>query len=393
MTTILLIVIYIAFIGLGIPDSLFGTAWPVIYREFGVPLSSANYVTITVIFGTVLSSALSARIINKIGTAKITVISTVMTAFALLGSAFSDNILFMCLFGIPLGIGAGAIDAALNNYVALHYNATHMNFLHCFYGVGVSLSPYLISLAISGDGGWRGGYMAAFYLQIIISIITIVSLPVWKKVNKSGIENRDGVIKILSFKELLKVPALPLVWCIFTGSCAIECVCGSWGSTFLVDYKNLPADTAAKIIMLYYLGMTLGRFFSGILATKLSSWQIIYIGFSVVFVAIVMLFLPLTWLGASLALFMIGLGNGPVFPNLIHLTPKNFGEDISQSVMGSQMATAYVGIMILPVLFGVIAQKIGVYIFPHYLAVIFVVTIAAICMTIKVLKRNNKYEG
>ena len=224
MTTILLIVIYIAFIGLGIPDSLFGTAWPVIYREFGVPLSSANYVTITVIFGTVLSSALSASIINKIGTAKITVISTVMTAFALLGSAFSDNILFMCLFGIPLGIGAGAIDAALNNYVALHYNATHMNFLHCFYGVGVSLSPYLISLAISGDGGWRGGYMAAFYLQIIISIITIVSLPVWKKVNKSGIESRDGVIKILSFKELLKFPALPLVWCIFTGSCAIECV-------------------------------------------------------------------------------------------------------------------------------------------------------------------------
>lgn len=390
MATLLLAVIYIAFIGLGIPDSLFGTAWPAIYREFSLPISMASCVTLLISGGTVVSSLFSARLINRFGTGRVTAVSTALTAAALLGFSLSGHLLWLCLFAVPLGLGAGAIDSALNNYVALHYRATHMNFLHCFYGVGVSLSPYLMSLALSGQGGWRSGYRLAFFIQLGIAVVTILALPLWgRAAHAQTTDEQETAPRTLSLSQLARLPGVKAVWLAFIGSCAIEYICGSWGSTFLVESKDMAVDAAAQIITLYYVGMALGRFLSGVLSVKLSSWTLIRIGQGVVLAAIVLLLLPLPAFAAGAGLFLIGLGNGPVFPNLIHLTPANFGRDVSQSVMGSQMAAAYVGIMLVPPLFGLLAQAVGTDIFPPFLLVLFVGMISATLRLIRTVKKRR----
>ncbi len=390
MATILLLIIYIAFIGLGIPDSLFGTAWPAIYRELGLPIVSASYVTLLISGSTVISSLFSARIINQLGTGKITAMSTFLTAIALFGFSNSDNILWLCLFALPLGLGAGSIDSALNNYVALHYKAVHMNFLHCFYGIGVSLSPYLMSIALSDQSNWHRGYRIAFYFQILIAIITIITLPLWNRVKKTESAEKEENTQTIKLSLLIKMPSIRFVWFVFIGSCSIEYTCGIWGSTFLVNTKGMAVEYAAKAITFYYIGMALGRFFSGLLSNKFSSWKLIRIGQSVTFVAIVSLFFPLHSIIACIGLFMIGFGNGPVFPNLIHLTPKNFGKDISQSVMGTQMAASYIGIMLMPPLFGLLAQIISVNLFPYFLLFMFLIMILSKIFLIQTLKRCNK---
>lgn len=389
MATLLLIIIYIAFIGLGIPDSLFGTAWPAIYVSFEIPISSANYVTLLISCGTVISSALSARIINRFGTAVVTAVSTAITAAALFGFSVSGNLLWLCIFSIPMGLGAGAVDSALNNYVALHYKATHMNFLHCFYGIGVSVSPYLMSLALTNENNWRDGYRLAFYLQLAIALITIVSIPLWKKAHPASLQSNEEIHpKTLSIINMLKMPSVRAVLLIFIGSCAIECTCGTWGSTFLVNSKGMSVDHAAKIITLYYVGMALGRFLSGILAARLSSWKLIHLGQTITIFAILLLFLPLPSTIAAAGLFFIGLGNSPIFPNLIHLTPENFGKDISQSVMGMQMAASYAGIMLIPPIFGLWAQKTGTDIFPLYLLIMLVVMLFGTYSMLNFLKKR-----
>ena len=389
MATLLLIIIYIAFIVLGIPDSLFGTAWPAIYVSFEIPISSANYVTLLISCGTVISSALSARIINRFGTAVVTAVSTAITAAALFGFSVSGNLLWLCIFSIPMGLGAGAVDSALNNYVALHYKATHMNFLHCFYGIGVSVSPYLMSLALTNENNWRDGYRLAFYLQLAIALITIVSIPLWKKAHPASLQSNEEIHpKTLSIINMLKMPSVRAVLLIFIGSCAIECTCGTWGSTFLVNSKGMSVDHAAKIITLYYVGMALGRFLSGILAARLSSWKLIHLGQTITIFAILLLFLPLPSTIAAAGLFFIGLGNSPIFPNLIHLTPENFGKDISQSVMGMQMAASYAGIMLIPPIFGLWAQKTGTDIFPLYLLIMLVVMLFGTYSMLNFLKKR-----
>ncbi|WP_294351175.1 MFS transporter [uncultured Clostridium sp.] len=390
MATILLIIIYIAFIGLGIPDSLFGTAWPAIYREFDLPISAANYVNLLTTTGTVISSLFSARVINKFGTGKVTAVSTSLTAVALLGFSCSSSIWWLCLLAIPLGIGGGAIDAALNNYVALYYKASHMSFLHCFYGIGVSLSPYLMSIALSNKADWRMGYRTTFYFQIVISIITICALPIWGKIkNKETVEEEKP--RTVSISEMIKMPSIRAVGLMFIGSCAVEYICGAWGSTFLVNSRGMVVENAAKAITFYYMGMAVGRFLSGILSSKLSSWNIIKLGQAIVFVAILSLVFSLPSKYAVIGLFMIGIGNGPVFPNLIHLTPKNFGKDISQSVIGLQMASAYIGIMAMPPIFGFLAQNISVNIFPYFILIMFMIMIIGEILLTRNLKRNNKY--
>lgn len=372
MATILLIIIYIAFIGLGIPDSLFGAAWPAIYPEFNIPFSFASFVTVIISCGTIVSSMLSAKVISMFGTNKVSAFSTAMTAAALLGFSCSKNLAFFCLFAIPLGLGAGAIDTALNNYVSLHYSATHMSFLHCFYGIGVSVSPYVLSLVISGKYGWREGYRIAFGIQLGIALIMLFTLPIWKKAHGQGEEVKEQKMKALSFREVMKIPGVKIMCCLFFASCAIECTCGGWGSTFLVEYKHVPADQAARIIMFYYVGMALGRFLSGILAMRLNSWQIIKTGQWVLGAALIILLLPTSPQISGMALFMTGLGNGPLFPNFNYLTPQNFGEDVSQSVMGTQMAAAYVGIMLAPAGCGILGQNIGMGVFPVYLFIFYV---------------------
>ena len=390
MATALLIIIYIAFIGLGIPDSLFGTAWPAIYSEFELPISFGSFVTIIISCGTVLSSVISSKIISRLGTNKVSAYSTLLTALALLGFSFAPNLWVMCFWAIILGVGAGAIDVALNNYVAIHYSATHMSFLHCFYGVGVSVSPYILSLVIAGNFGWRGGYRIAFAIQLIITLLLFLSLPLWRKAHGGENESAENTHKDLSFGSVLKIPGVKMMCSLFIASCAIECTCGGWGSTFLVEYKHLPAEKAAQIIMIYYIGMTLGRFLSGVLAAKLHSWKIIKLGQIVLGLALLLLILPGGVYLCALGMFLIGLGNGPLFPNFNYLTPENFGSDISQSIIGIQMASAYIGIMIAPTVCGLLGQVFGMVIFPFYLIVFYAIMIPVTIRIKTVLKRNAK---
>ena len=390
MATALLIIIYIAFIGLGIPDSLFGTAWPAIYSEFELPISFGSFVTIIISCGTVLSSVISSKIISRLGTNKVSAYSTLLTALALLGFSFAPNLWIMCFWAIILGVGAGAIDVALNNYVAIHYSATHMSFLHCFYGVGVSASPYILSLVIAGNFGWRGGYRIAFAIQLIITLLLFLSLPLWRKAHGGENESEENTHKDLSFGSVLKIPGVKMMCSLFIASCAIECTCGGWGSTFLVEYKHLPAEKAAQIIMIYYIGMTLGRFLSGVLAAKLHSWKIIKLGQIVLGLALLLLILPGGVYLCALGMFLIGLGNGPLFPNFNYLTPENFGSDISQSVIGIQMASAYIGIMVAPAVCGLLGQVFGMVIFPFYLILFYAIMIPVTVRIKTVLKRNAK---
>lgn len=389
MTLLLLCVIYIAFIGLGLPDSLFGTAWPAIYGEFALPLSAANCVTLIVSGGTVISSAMSARVINKFGTYTVTAVSTALTAAALFGFSVSKNLIWLCLFSIPLGIGAGAVDSSLNNYVALHFSASHMNFLHCFYGVGVSVSPYIMSFVLSG-GSWRGGYRTAFIIQCVITAVIAFSRPLWKKSDKNFSEEEKSVT--LSFAQMIKTPCVKSDLALFASSCAIECTCDAWSSTFLVESKGFSADIAAKTVAMYFVGLTLGRFLSGVLSSKISSWNLIKSGLIIVFSAIIVLLLPLKSSFAALGLFLLGLGIGPVYPNIMHLTPKNFGKDVSQSIIGLQMAVAYTGITAVPPIFGFLAQKFGMKLFAPFMLVLFVILAISTLFLICGLKKQNRYE-
>lgn len=335
--------------------------------------------------GTFLSSLLSTRLIKCFGTAKVTAVSTAMTAGALLGFSIAPNIIFLCLFAVPLGIGAGAIDTALNNYVALHYRAVHMNFLHCFYGIGVSLSPYLMSLMLSATGNWRQGYQTVFWVQLGIAIMTIISIPLWKKVNSTDSYEEENAL-VIGIIDLLKDLKVRRVCLVFLGSCAIEYTCGVWGSTFLVTEKQMAVDAAAKVIMFYYIGMALGRFSSGILALKCTSQQMIKIGQCITLIAIALLLLPLSPIATSGALFLIGLGNGPIFPNMIHLTPENFGKERSQAVVSIQMSASYISILLAPVLFGLLAQFISLALFPYYLCAMLFIMLLGTFLTRKSIK-------
>lgn len=389
MATLLLIIIYFAFIGLGLPDSLFGTAWPAIYAEYGLPFSMGSIVTIIITCGTITSSILSARVIARFGTGKVTAVSTAMTALALLGFSLSGNLLPLCLLAIPLGLGAGAIDSGLNNYVALHYNSSQMNLLHCFYGIGITISPYLMSRLLATSAGWRGGYRAASLIQIGIALLLVVTLPLWKKV--SGKEAQEETpAKVLSLKELAKIPGVKNMWVLFLCSCSIESVTNCWGSTFLVEHKALVADQAAKIMIFYFVGFTLGRLLSSIFAAKLSCWKLIRMGMAVMGIGMALLLLPLPGFLVGIALFLIGMGNSPLFPNFTYLAPRNFGVDISQSVIGSQMAASNTGFLVPPLLCGLLGQVMGMGVFPVYLAVLFACLIFGVANIQKTMKAAGK---
>lgn len=391
MATLLLIVIYIAFIGLGIPDSLFGAAWPAIYGELGLPVSFATFFSLTSAICTFISSLFSSRLINKFGTYAVTAVSTALTALALLGISFSGNFLFLVLIAIPLGLGAGAIDSGLNNYVALHYNAMQMNFLHCFYGVGVSVSPYVLSFALGGEAGWRGGYRWIALVQLVITLILILSLPLWRKHKQHRLEETlEEAPKTLSLKEQLKVKGLPVVWVLFFSAVAIEFCAGSWGSTFLVEHKHLAVDLAAKTVTFYYLGIAVGRFVAGLLSLKLKPNQLVLLGIVVTGAGLVVLALPFGPTVSAIGLFLCGFGISPIYPNLMHVTPMVFGRDVSQSVVGSQMAAGVLGGMIAPALFGQVAQHLHVGLFPYFLGLFFVLLALSYGLSVRRGKKNTE---
>lgn len=390
MATLLLLVIYLAFIGLGVPDSLLGTAWPVIYPEFSIPLSFASIVSILTSLSTMISSMNSARVIRRFGTGRVTAFSTLLTALALLLYSFTGNFLFMCLMAIPLGLGAGCVDAALNNYVSLHYSATVMSFLHCFYGVGVMASPYIMSTVISGPAGWRGGYRTASMIQLGIAAVMFLTLPLWKKAHGEESVEAEKNMQVLPIAKTIRIPGALLTCIAFLSFCAIEAICGGWSATYMVSCKAVPPETAALASMFFYMGMALGRFLSGVVATKWRPWRVIALSTGVLGVALALLLISPSAEMSMASLMLIGLGIGPLYPIFNHLTPRHFGMDVSQSVMGMQMTFASIGCIGAPTLCGLLGQLLGMWVFPVYLMLFFVLTLLAMLWLRQVLRKEGK---
>ena len=391
MATLLLLVIYSAYIGLGVPDSLFGTAWPAIYREMSLPISYASAVTMLTTSGTITSSLFAGAVIRRLGTGMVTALSTSLTALALLGYSFAGDYLWLCLLAIPLGLGAGAIDVAQNNYVALHYNATHMNFLHCFYGVGVTVSPYLMAIGLRA-GAWRSGYRLAFLVQSAISLLAIVSIPLWRRAHPPSEEAAEtaGAKESGGIGSLLKEKAAWATFLMFMFSCAIESICTNWGSTYLVNNRALTPADAANIVALYFAGVAIGRFLSGVFAKKLSAWNLITIGLSTLGLAILLLLLPIRSAAVgAIALLLTGLGIAPIYPNLTYLTPIHFGRERSATMISAQMALTYVGILLAPLTFGLLAGFLGSGIFSVFLLVLYAVLLFGACLLVRSVKKRG----
>lgn len=389
-----MVIIFIMYIGLGIPDSLFGTAWPAIYPELELPVDSARYVTFLISGGTIVSSFFSAPLLRRFGTGLVTFLSVVLTVLGLLGFSLSHNMICLLLSALPLGLGAGAIDTGLNHYVALHYKASQLSFLHCFYGIGVTLSPYLMSLALSVQSNWREGYRAALILQGMIALLSFAALPLWRKAGdiSAGNEKKGSGKNKTSLIELVKRRTIILGWAVFFCSCAIEFTCGIWGSTFLVETGRASVDKAAQLTIFYYAGMAVGRGLSGVLVDKIREWAIIFTGQIIVGLSIVLLLLPFPPAAAGVALFCIGLGNGPVFPNLTYLTPAKYGIENAASVIGSQAVASNLGILLAPFLFGIIIPEVGVASFPWYLLALFTIMIVTTWRMSQKLKRERMAE-
>ena len=404
MATLLLIVIYVCFIGLGIPDSLFGPAWPVMSGEFGLPVSVAGLLTPYFCIFTVISSLFSDKLINRFGTGKVTAVSTMLTVVGLLGYSFSPNIWFFLLCAIPFGLGAGAVDAGLNNYVALHYKASHISYLHCFYGVGVTVSPVFMSLALAKLGDWHIGYRIAGFVQLSIALISVLAIPLWGKVaaqtaqaGKASDTSEQGepdfTPRSLSLREQARDAGIRWIWLIFAVAVALEVLVGNWGSTFLVKIKGMEPAYAAAMTALYYFGLAAGRFISGLLSRKLTPWQIIALSLAVWPLSVVFFVLPLPPAVSGVGLLFAGLGMGPLYPNFVYLTPRNFGRDVSQSIMGSQSASAYLGLIAVPPLFGLLVNNFGVGLYPPFLAVVYVIQLAAVLLFVRHLKKRGTFHA
>ncbi|MDU3582892.1 MFS transporter [Clostridium butyricum] len=385
MIHLLLAVIYLSFISLGLPDSLLGSAWPAMYGEFGVPVSYAGIISMIIAAGTILSSLQSDRLTRKLGTGKVTAISVAMTAVALFGFSFSNSFWILCFWAIPYGLGAGSVDASLNNYVALNYASRHMSWLHCMWGVGASLGPYIMGYAMTGGQGWNSGYGYIAVLQIVLTIILIFSLPLWK--NRAEEKNADDVnAKTLTLKEIIKISGAKEIMITFFCYCALEQTTGLWASSYLTLHKGISADKAASFASMFFIGITIGRAFSGFITMKLSDSKMIRLGQGVAAIGIITLMLPFGEYISLIGLIMIGLGCAPIYPCIIHSTPEYFGADKSQAIIGVQMASAYIGTLLMPPIFGLIAEYIKVSLYPVYL---FIVMIFMVVMHEALLRKKN----
>ncbi len=381
MTQLLLAIIYLAFISLGLPDSLLGSAWPTMYIQFDVPISYAGIISMIISAGTIISSLQSDRLTKKLGTGKVTAISVAATAVALFGFSFSHSFWALCLWAIPYGLGAGSVDASLNNYVALHYESRHMSWLHCMWGVGATTGPYIMGIALSAGHGWNMGYRYIGIIQMILTAVLIFSLPLWKgrteeaEVEELQTDPAENAKKVLSVREILKISGAREVMLCFFCYCALEQTTGLWASSYLSLHKGIPAETAAAFASLFFIGITVGRAISGFVTMKLNDIQLIRLGQGIIVAGIVAMILPGSNILAMAGLILIGLGCAPIYPCVIHSTPAHFGADKSQAIIGVQMAFAYIGTMLMPPLFGLIAHGISVALLPFYLFVILVVMI------------------
>ncbi|MDF2613308.1 MAG: transporter [Clostridia bacterium] len=369
MATFFLIIIYLAFISLGLPDSLLGVAWPIMQTDYNVPFAAAGVVSMTISGGTIISSLLSGMVIKRFGTGKVTFISCLMTAGALVGFSFSPSLVWLCALAIPLGLGAGAVDSGLNNYVALHYKAHHMSWLHCFWGVGATLGPIIMAQFIKDQNSWRNGYFAISIIQFILVILLLLTLPLWDKAAKEVNNNLDHIGEVnesLQKVHPLQIRGVKLALVSFFFYCGTEATMGLWGSSFLVNVKELPAATAAQWVSMYYGGITIGRFITGFITMKVSNKGLIRMGQSIALAGILLIVLPIGTVFSLVGFIMVGLGCAPIFPCMLHETPANFGKEHSQMIMGYQMAFAYIGGTFLPPILGFIASKTTIGIFPFF---------------------------
>ncbi|AOZ92691.1 MFS transporter [Paenibacillus crassostreae] len=376
MATFFLIIIYLAFISLGLPDSLLGSAWPVMRMDLNASLGTAGIVSMVIAGSTIVSSLLSGTVLQRFGTGKVTLVSCILTAGALLGFAWSPSLIWFIVFAIPLGIGAGSVDAGLNNYVAAHYKAHHMSWLHCFWGVGATLGPIIMASSISGNNHWRQGYLVVAGIQFSLVIILFVTLPLWDRVAKrSNVTNVEAEHNLIN-QELEQIAENTKPWNIkgvklalltFLFYCGIEASMGLWGSSFLVNIKNLPAATAAQWVSWFYIGITVGRMITGFITFKMSSRMLIRYGQLIALFGTILLVLPFPPILSLVGFMIVGLGLAPIFPCMLHETPARFGKKNAQTIMGFQMAAAYTGSTLVPPFLGLLATNITISIFPWFI--------------------------
>lgn len=378
MATIFLIIIYLAFISLGLPDSLLGASWPIMQKDFGAPLETAGVIFMVIAACTIVSSLISGTVLRRFGTGKVTLVSCIMTAGALLGFAVSPSLVWLMLCAIPLGIGGGSVDAGLNNYVAAHYKAHHMSWLHCFWGVGATLGPIIMAPFIAGQNEWRQGYFMVAGIQFVLVIILFVTLPLWKRAGKDGHaasheeaehamteENEEGDAPV----KPLQVKGVKLGLLSFLFYCAVESTMGLWGASFLVNVKDMTAASAAQWVSLFYAGITIGRFITGFITFKISNRMLIRVGQTAAVIGAALMFLPLPTMFSLAGFMIVGLGLAPIYPCMLHETPERFGKKNSQTIMGYQMAVAYTGSTFMPPLLGFLAAFATIGIFPAYIVI------------------------
>ena len=385
MISLLLAIIYISFISLGLPDALLGAAWPIMHGELGVPISYAGIVTFTISMGTVVSSLMSDRMTKWLGPGKVTAISVGMTAVALFGFSTSTEYWHLILWGIPYGLGAGSVDASLNNYVALHYASRHMSWLHCMWGLGASVGPYVMGAALAGGMGWHTGYRLIGIFQIILTAVIFLSLPMWKPRPDAVDENGKSAAP-LTFRQIFAIPGAKEVLLAFFCYCAAEQTAILWSATYLVRHVGMAEEIAASFASMFLIGLTIGRALSGFVTYKLNDTNMIRLGGGIMVFGVILMVLPLGQFAAMAGLMLFGLGCAPIYPCIIHSTPDHFGAENSQAIIGVQMAAAYVGICLMPPLFGLIANHITVSLLPLYLALITVLMIV-------MCERLNRLSG
>ena len=374
MIHLLLAVIYLSFISLGLPDSLLGAAWPSMYPGFGVPVSYSGVIFCIISVGTVISSLQSDRLTRRLGAGWVTAISVGMTAAALFGFSVSNSFWALCLWAIPYGLGAGSVDAALNNYVALHFASRHMSWLHCMWGIGASVGPYIMGAALATSAGWHMGYRIIGLIQIVLTAIILLSLPLWKTASaKEEAEQADTPAQALTLKQIFRIPGVKAVLITFFCYCSLEQTTSLWASSYLVLAKGIAPETAAGFASLFFIGITAGRALCGFLTLKWNDTQMVRLGVGLIALGVAAMLLPLGETVTLAGLTLIGLGCAPIYPSIIHSTPAHFGADRSQAIIGVQMASAYIGNCLMPPLFGMIANHTTISIFPYYLLVILVV--------------------
>lgn len=367
MVNLLLSIIYLSFISLGLPDALLGSAWPSMYKEFNVAISYAGIISMIISAGTIISSLQSDRLTKKFGAGKITAFSVAMTAAALFGFSITHSYLFLCVWAIPYGLGAGSVDASLNNYVALHYESKHMSWLHCMWGIGATIGPYIMGYAITNNN-WNAGYRYISIMQIVLTAILFFSLPLW---NKNDKENKEKInTKTLSLIEIIKIKGAKEIMICFFCYCALETTTGLWASSYLNIYKGVDIKTAASFGSLFYIGITIGRAISGFITMKLNDNQMIVLGESLILIGVILMIIPAVNTVSLIGFIITGLGCAPIYPSIIHSTPYNFGAENSQAIIGVQMASAYIGTLAMPPLFGYIANHISISLLPFYLILI-----------------------